>query len=153
MLEHQRKNEVVFSLSAVIDLCDCSFNFLGGGWVGEWVVVINGSHVQDHIQIIIMIVVIYIVWYLTDQGEHTALYKINKNVYIKSQIIYNTAFHDLGISFGISSREITGMCQDLAQLCYVFYPYCWTFLIYLKKRIKTNKMIWLRALVLVFNSL
>lgn len=46
--------------------------------MGEWVVVINGSHVQDHIQIIIMIVVIFVVWYLTDQGEHTALYKINK---------------------------------------------------------------------------
>ena len=61
---------------------------------------------------------IYIVWYLTDKGEHTALYKINKNVYVKPQIIYNTVFHDLGISFGISSREITGMCQEQAQFFY-----------------------------------
>ena len=75
---------------------------------------------RSYIQIIIVIVVIYIVWYLTDQGEHTAFYKINKNVYRKPPIIYNTVFHDLGISFGISSREITGMCQDLAQFKKIF---------------------------------
>ena len=35
--------------------------------------------------IIIIIIVISILPYLTDEGEHTALYKINEKVYIKPQ--------------------------------------------------------------------
>ena len=37
--------------------------------------------------IIIIIAVIFITPYLTDSGEHTALYKINKNVCIKTSKI------------------------------------------------------------------
>ena len=34
--------------------------------------------------ITIIITVIFIALYLTDKGEHTTLYKINNNVYIKT---------------------------------------------------------------------
>ena len=35
----------------------------------------------------IMLAVISIALYLTDKGEHTALYKINKNIHIKTSKI------------------------------------------------------------------
>ncbi|MCB4755380.1 MAG: hypothetical protein LGB52_07345, partial [Sulfurovum sp.] len=56
-------------------------------WKAVMTIILKHLHDTDaitvtYILIIIIIAVISVGPYLTDKGEHTALYKLNKNVYI-----------------------------------------------------------------------
>ena len=55
---------------------------------GLYVMPVNDSfHVTLSQTIIVILGAISVVLYLTNKGEHTVIYKINKNVYIKTSKI------------------------------------------------------------------
>ena len=84
---------------------------------------------------IIIIAVIFVAPYLTDKGEHTALYKVNNNVYIKtskiiSYIVIVSFAHACAYTKQVHRRNVTRegrqvRRQKLLLFC-VLEIVCWS---------------------------
>ena len=79
------------------------------------------QHIKEDIIEIIM--VILMVWYFTDKGEHTVLYKINKNVYMKPKYKYDIVF--------LTHHTYTHVCKPTYyHLIIMFHYLCFVSIVF-----------------------